>query len=154
MAVVRPGHPVQRTGRFAVPRRRAVHAAGLRHRTIAHPRLRTKAAAPSSATPRPAHRIRPTLRPRGMGRWFWGVLAVAAGLYLAGLGAWVGLIGAAVVLAGLIGVMMRSRWAPLTLWIGLGLSVGVALQLAISIANPHSPGLIPLAYAAEFTSPF
>lgn len=81
---------------------------------------------------------------RAPSRALWGAIALAAGLYLAGNGALAWLLGAVVVAAGVAGLAGRRRWAPLTLWIGLGLCLGLMLHLAITLVTPESPGLLPI----------
>lgn len=80
---------------------------------------------------------------RAVGRWLWGAVALAIGLFVAegGALAWCG--AGLVAATGLVGLIARQRWANTVLWVGLGLCVGLALALGLALLSPEGGGLIP-----------
>lgn len=89
----------------------------------------------------PGHAVRPS--GGGAARWLWAGLAFAIGLFIGGGGplAWTAV--AAMMLAGLVGVAHRQRWARSVLWIGTGLCLGLCLHLTLALVRAEEIALIP-----------
>lgn len=112
------------------------HASARRHASTQHrptPHTATGARSPSGT-----HHHAALHGPRGASQWhwLWAGLALALGMFIAAAG-WIAYAsGPVVVLAALFGLVARRRWARTTLWVGLGLTLGVGLFVVLSILQP------------------